>query len=227
MPEPLVDIVIADYLTPHLAEAAVESLPKMGVPYTVKVIDAYAEKLTYAEAINGGFEGGSAPFVLALNADVECRLSQVPIFDIFERLPEVAVVGPPQVNAIGMIVHGGIMGTNEMPVHRGWGDPESMHPEVFMPVVEDAVTVSGSVYYARRSVWDELGGFLETPHYFEETWFSYLARHRGHRVVFTGHGTWLHLWDSSPLTNEQKGERFAASQAIFRAACAKEGIACD
>lgn len=222
-----VDYAVSDYLTPDLARAAVASLTKSEINYTVRVIDAFASKLSYAEVMNGAFEESHAPIVCALNADVECRGSQQPILDIFDEFPDVAVVGPLQVNGRGIVVHGGIFGSNVAPVHRCWGEPVDFHPEL-RERIEDAVSVSGSVYYARRAVWDELGGFLETDMmYYEETFFSYLARHRGYRVVYTGEACWLHHWNSSPLTDQQKGERFEASRVIFRRACAREGIACD
>lgn len=220
--------MIVDWQTPELARHALASLHKSKIDYTARVFDAHAMKLSYSQAIHLGVKQGSAPIVCALNADVECKGSQRPVLDLFED-PEVAVVGPLQVDARGFIRHGGIFGTNEAPLHRGFGDPISKWDPPRAPLrrTEDAITVSGSVYYARRSVWDELGGFLDTPHYFEETWFSYLVRHRGHRVLYTGEVEWLHHWNSAPASDREKGEWFAESQAIFRAACAAEGIACD
>lgn len=218
--------MIVDYLTPQLARAAVESLRRSEVLYTAAIVDAHASEWSYSEAIHHGVRNGDAPIICALNADVECLSSQRPILDIFEEFPEVAAVGPLQTDLRGHVRHGGIFGTNEGPKHRWWGEPVEFC-EAPGDRIEDAVTISGSVYYARRSVWEELGGFLDTPHYFEETWFSYLARHRGHRVVYTPLGAWLHHWDSTPVSTEQKGELFKVSQAIFRSACAREGIACD
>lgn len=227
MPDVEVDYVIADYLTPEFAKAAVESLERSGLDYTATVIDAYNEGLSFSRAIHRGVAAGSAPIICALNADVECKGSQRPVLDLFEEFPDVAVVGPLQVNRTGIVVHGGILGRNEVPIHRYFNEPLVWHEPELRTRFEDAVTASGSVYYARRDVWEELGGFLDTPHYYEETWFSYLCRHRGYRVLYTGAVEWLHHWDSSPLTHEQKGAWFKESQAMFREACAAEGIACD
>lgn len=208
-----------------MARAAMGSLHKCEVDYTVRVIDAYAEKLSFSQAIHQGVAEGSSPIICALNADVECRGSQQSILDLFDD-PEVAVVGPLQVDQRGLVKHGGIVGSNEKPEHRGWNVPIDMQPEL-REITDDVVSVSGSVYYCRRSVWEELGGFLDTRLYYEETWLSYLARHRGYRVVFMGGVEWLHLWNSSPVDDMQKREWFLESQALFRRACAREGIACD
>jgi GT2 family glycosyltransferase len=222
---PKVDYVIADWQTPDLAKRAMASLSKSGIEYTARIIDAHLLGLSYSQAIHRGVAEGGAPIVCALNADVECRGSQQGILALFESDPSIAIIGPLQTDARGLVKHGGILGTNAAPEHRGWNESRELADGVTN--TEDAVTVSGSVLYARRSVWDELGGFLDTRHYYEETWFCYLARARGYRVVYTGVTDWLHHWNASPVDDMQKREWFLESQAVFRAACAAEGIECD
>lgn len=223
-----IDYVIADYKTPELAERAAATIEeRCGVEHTTVVIDAAETGESYSQAINRGVALGSGEVVCALNADVECLSPQWPVLELFGEDPRVAVVGPRQRDSMGLVRHAGIFGTNEMPAHRFWGVPLDT---VFDDCAErcvDCVTVSGSVYYARRETWEQLGGFLETPHYYEETWFSYLARHRGFRVVYTGAVTWLHHWARAPVDDPWKHARFAESRELFRAACAREGIVCD
>ena len=76
-----------------------------------------------------------------------------------------------------------------------------------------------------------LGAFLPTPHYYEETWCSYFARHRGYNVVYDGSVSIGHSWHaSSPKPGEGYSEadsKFKVSQEIFRKACDQLGIERD
>ena len=72
---------------------------------------------------------------------------------------------------------------------------------------------------------------LPTPHYYEETWCSYLARHRGYNVVYDGSVSIGHSWHaSSPKPGEgysHADAQFKVSQSIFRNACDQLGIERD
>jgi len=232
------DYIVVDWRTPELAERAINSIRENAdVWRSAWLIDAARDEMSYAQACHAGVDRSAeqarrdrepaAKIVCLCNADVECRESQEPVMDLFAAHPEVAVIGPRQVDSSGHVRHAGIVGTNTRPEHRFWGDLLDEVDERCREALLDCVTVSGSVYYCRRSVWNKLGGFLLSKHYYEETWLSYLARHRGHRVCYTGTTTWLHEWLSSPVEDEWLQEAFRESQATFREACAREGIKCD
>jgi hypothetical protein len=109
----------------------------------------------------------------------------------------------------------------------------------------NCVTVSGSAYFVRRDVWDDMtnnkqyrelypdaiGAFLPTPHYYEETWCSYFARHLGYNVVYDGSISIGHSWHaSSPKPGEgisNADKYFPISREIFRKACDHIGIERD
>jgi GT2 family glycosyltransferase len=222
----MIDVTVVDWDTPELAERCVASLDDPLIS-TITMIDAKARGWSYAESCNYGASLGSAPYVLLLNADTRRLESQQPIVDLFASDPSIGVIGPRQVDDEGRLTAAGIFGTNTRPEHRLWLAPLDEHDDETRDS-RDAVTVAGSVYFARRVVWDELGGFLETDRmYYEETFCSYAARHAGYRVVYTGSVTWEHLWDSSGLPTAEKVTLAARSRQIFRAACAERGIECD
>jgi glycosyl transferase family 2 len=234
-----VDYAIVDYDTPGLAKECVRSIERAytgsGVPYTATVRDAKSLEESYAQAVNRTLATGTAPYVCTLNADTVMPAYPQVIFDVFASDDRIAVVGPRQVDAEHRIRHAGVFGPNEKPRHRMWGEP--LTPENDAATAEfarDAAMVSGSVLFARRDVWEELGGFLETRHYFEDTAFCFLARHRGYRVVYTGALTWLHLYNQSmpsedgselaAANQEQKAQWFRESKQQFRKFCREHGI---
>lgn len=145
-----------------------------------------------------------------------------------------AVVAPLQVDSGGRVTHAGIFGTNDKPKHRGW---RSKHPDEYRDVLE-AVTVSGSAYFVDKRIWDKLavdnewqslypgieGCFLPTPHYYEETWYSYFARHRGYKVIYFGEAMMIHEWHKASPVGSVERSVMKTSQQMFRDACDKLGI---
>lgn len=151
-----------------------------------------------------------------------------------------AVVGPRQINQAGKITAGGVYGTLEYPSFDGrW---LALDRGQYNDVRDDCVNVSGSAYFVKRTVWDELtncpdylncpevaalkpiGAFLPTPHYYNETWTSYHAIKHGYKVVYYGPERMYHEWHrASPVGGF--GEKTAKeSLALFRAACDFHGI---
>lgn len=218
-----IDVCIVSYRTPELARSCHASLTDHR-SYFDRIVSIDADKcgVGYGQAVNDGLRGGTAEYVVALNADTRMLEPPDAILELFESDPRIAVVGPRQIDDSGHITHAGIFGRNEQPEHRYW--MEFDHGQGCEREL-DAITVSGSVYFARRSVWEEFGGFLETPRmFYEETFLSYLVRHAGYRVVYTGATTWEHQFAKSP--GVARGELAIKSREIFRAACAREGIEC-
>lgn len=219
----MLDVTIVDWGTPTLAARCAGSLDS-DLFTSIEIVDAKSRGWSYAHSVNTSLARGTAPYVLALNADTRMLEPPEAIVELFESDERIAVIGPRQVDAAGHVTHGGIFGRNDAPVFRCWQVPLT-ECERETADTRDAVTVSGSVYFARRSAWETLGGFLPTRFFYEETWLSYLARHRGWRVVYTGSTTWEHLFASSP--DVPRAELAAESRSMFRAACAREGILCD
>lgn len=206
------------------------------------MINSYTrnENIGYSAACNHLASMGSSDIICLLNADVWMSSSDVSlILDIFEKNEDIHILGPKQRDENGFITHAGIIGTNVNPRHRGWRehDPQDL---LFKDRIE-CVTVSGSAYFIRRSVWNSLmnnskyleifpnstGAFLPTPHYYEETWCSYFARHLGYNVVYDGSVSIGHSWHASSKVGGEADKNFSISREIFRKACDAFGIERD
>jgi len=205
-----------------------------------------SENLGYAEACNtvGDYfvnEIKSKSDIIGfLNCDVWLTNEDlIKIEEIFKANPDIHILGPKQRDEKGNIVHGGIVGTETAPKHRGWHvhDPDDTK---FKDQVE-CVTVSGSAYFMRRDVYEALdndeeyrglfpnikGPFLPTPHYYEETFVSYLARHRGYHVYYDGSVSIGHSWHASHEKGSEYDQLFSYSKSIFVKTCDALGIEHD
>jgi GT2 family glycosyltransferase len=202
------------------------------------------ENIGYSAACNQLASNSSAEIIGLLNADVWMSSSDlVAIYNIFDENPNIHILGPKQRDEQGFITHAGIVGENTAPRHRGWREHDPN--DVLYKDRINCVTISGSAYFIRRSVWDSLtnhpdyrelypaaiGAFLPTPHYYEETWCSYFARHLGYNIVYDGSVSIGHSWHaSSPKPGEgysHADAQFQVSREIFRKACDHIGIPRD
>jgi GT2 family glycosyltransferase len=198
----------------------------------------------YSAACNDMAANTKSDIIGLLNGDVWLSNNDVlNIVKIFDENPDIHILGPKQRDENGYITHAGIIGSNTKPKHRGWRDydPED---KLYRDRI-NCVTISGSAYFVRRNVWESLlnnpgykkqfphakGAFLPTPHYYEETFCSYHARHLGYNVVYDGTVSIGHSWHaSSPKPGEGYSEAdrmFAFSRKIFRQACDNLGIEHD
>lgn len=152
------------------------------------------------------------------------------------------VLGPRQVDTKGRFTHAGIFGTQHKPKIRDWHRYDrGQHTDI-----EPAVTVSGSAYFVKRDCWDELttctrfqrscaelgvkspdGGFLPTPHYYEETWCSYHAFAHDWDVLYYGPVTLIHEWHQASPSGGWADKQMPKSRAMFRKACDDHGISHD
>lgn len=202
------------------------------------------DNIGYSAACNQLAADSTGEIIGLLNADVWMTTEDiVNIEKVFNDNPDIHILGPKQRDENGFITHAGIIGSNTQPRHRGWRnyDPSDV---LFRDRVE-CVTVSGSAYFIKRDVWNALwndpeyraiypdatGAFLPTPHYYEETWCSYFARHRGYKIYYDGSVSIGHSWhSSSPKPGEGFSEadaKFPISREIFRKACDIIGIERD
>ena len=198
----------------------------------------------YSSAINMMASKSTAEIIGVLNGDVWMTSEDcLNIEKIFANNPDVHILGPKQRDEKGFITHAGIIGTNTAPKHRGWREHDPS--DVLYKDQIECVTVSGSAYFVRRDVWedmtnnkqyreiflDAIGAFLPTPHYYEETWCSYFARHLGYNVIYDGSVSIGHSWHAStPKPGEgisQADRYFPISREIFRKACDHIGIERD
>lgn len=198
------------------------------------------DNIGYSGACNQLAGEGSSDIIALLNADVwMTSASMVRAQQIFDENPDIHILGPKQRDENGLITHAGIVGTNTAPAHRGWRQSD-FDDQLYKDRVP-CVTVSGSAYFIRREVWDTLtnhpkykemypgatGAFLPTPHYYEETWCSYFARHLGYNVVYDGTVSIGHSWHKSSPVGGEADSKFKESQGIFRKACDYIGIERD
>jgi GT2 family glycosyltransferase len=202
------------------------------------------ENIGYSAACNMMASDSSSDVIGLLNADTWFTANDISdINDIFNFNSDIHILGPKQRDEYGYITHAGIIGTNVHPRHRGWREHDP-YDLLYRDRIE-CVTISGSAYFIRRDVWnaltndpqyrsiypDAVGAFLPTPHYYEETWCSYFARHRGYNVVYDGSVSIGHSWHaSSPKPGEGYSEAdsmFPVSREIFRNACDSIGIERD
>lgn len=161
----------------------------------------------YAGACNFASASAIHDTIAFFNADTELHATTLQdCYDLLHSNDSYGVVGPMQVNSEGRITHAGIFGSNTNPSLRGW---MSRNISRYTDVRDDAVSVSGSAYFIKRSVWDKIenllkqiypdveGAMLPTQHYYEETFVSYMARHLGYKVVYAGNTMMSHEWNQS------------------------------
>jgi GT2 family glycosyltransferase len=202
------------------------------------------KNIGYSAAANMMVANSKSDIVAILNADVWFTSSDIiKIQNLFDENPDMHIFGPKQRDEHGFITHAGIVGTNTSPKHRGWKEHDPS--DILYKDRVECVTVSGSAYFVRRDVWNDLtnhpkyremypnatGAFLPTPHYYEETWCSYFARHLGYNVFYDGSISIGHSWHaSSPKPGEgysHADAQFPVSREIFRKACDYIGIERD
>lgn len=200
------------------------------------------DNIGYSRAVNHLASLGSGPYIGVLNADVWLDGKAVQaIKHSFEAHPEQAIMGPKQMDENHIIRFGGIFwgkGPHKL-VHRGWNELD--YSDVLYHDRVECATVSGSAYFVRRSVWDEMahcpdfkrscpeaeGAFLVTKHYFEETYLSMHAAHHGHKIFYDGTVPTIgHTWNAStPGENRGKLTNYMVeSREIYKKACAEHGI---
>lgn len=197
------------------------------------------DNIGYARAVNDAASRGVADTLAIFNAD--CKLTDGLLTACSEKLwstPGVGILGPRQVDERNRFTHAGIFGDLQRLAHRGWLEQDRGQ----YSDTRDAVTISGSAYFIKRDVWDELttcptyqrvapdatGAFLPTQHYYEETWCSYHAQAHGHRVLYYGAVSMIHKWHkASPVAGIAEQKWMSESREYFREACDHHGITHD
>lgn len=239
-----IDVVVINYKTPALLQDFIASLvqfmPSLPINCTIFNVAPdyesyrYAElckkvgithlwnpvNIGYASAVNQAVAEMNRECIAIFNADTYFTSNILDnCFDQLMSHDDWGIVGPKQVNEENQITSGGVIGDNQNPSLRWWRQPDSKDKSI---VDENCLSVSGSAYLIKRSLWDEIfsnehyiqahqrvfgeppvGAFPSTSHYFEETACSYIARSLGYKVVFLGTEKMVHLWHQASEVGSQ------------------------
>jgi GT2 family glycosyltransferase len=255
------DVVVIDYRTPDLLKDFVDSYAEHSWPgctLTVADVDpvsgqtkqlaadyvasyiGFDRNVGYGRACNESvtLTDGEGEVILLANADTRLSSGLIECVQALMTFENWGALGPRQVNEVNQIVHAGIVGHERSPHPRAWNEIDyGQHSYID----EDVLSISGSLYFIKRTVWNLLtncelyrdyqpdanGPLLETPHYFEETWCSYHMRAHGYRTVFYGPVQMIHLWHKASPHGGWADQQFRTSQHMHRTACAAHGIICE
>lgn len=205
----------------------------------------FGANIGYSLAVNRLASYGDNDIIGIFNADVVVGPGVLQsCCEALRANPSWGILGPRSVDSSGRITHAGVFGSPSKPQHRGWKSRDSSK---YLDV-KSAVTVSGSAYFVKRSVWEELalcpiyqeacaviyeeperscpsGAFLPTDHYYEETFCSYHARSHGYDVVYYGPECVIHEWHKSSKVGDPATDgKMDKSRGEFRIACDLHGI---
>lgn len=190
----------------------------------------FDENVGYARACNAGAKGGPNDVILLANADTLLTDGLITCYNALNSWEDWGILGPRQVNMQGVITAGGILGPVHSPRQRGWNEPDMGQ---YSDILDDVYSVSGSLYFIKRKVWEELrdcevmqalypdieGAFIPTPHYFEETTCSRHAVAHGYRCVYYGPVQMVHHWHAASPHGGWADQQFNTSLIMHRNFC--------
>lgn len=200
----------------------------------------FADNIGYNRAVNRVGSRGVHEFIAVFNADVVLRPGALDqLVAALRDHPDWGVVGPRQVDDQGLLTAPGIFGTPQAPQWRCW--KESGADGRYSDVRDDCVTVLGSAFVMRRSVWEQLtrcelyrdiaptalGPMLPCAHYYGETAAMYHAVAHAWKLGYLGTTTIVHKWHRASIVGGHGEQHWDVDQAFFRRFCAHHGIACD
>lgn len=196
---------------------------------------ALYDNVGFARACNRGAKLSSGRNIGFFNADTKFLDAICPDYCsmYLDGNPDVGAVGPMQIDSKSRLTHAGFIGNEKTMKARAWLSP---HPRQYR-VEDEVVSVSGSAYFTRRSTWDEMtecslyrevapdaeGAFLPTPHFFEETYYSYHLRGHGYKIMYLGSVKMIHEWHKSSPVGSQKAN-YQISKKLFDEACQVHGL---
>jgi GT2 family glycosyltransferase len=254
-----VDVVVVNYHTPDLLLDFINSYHWArfeGCTLTVVDVDTGAgnsvaveerdmvtigvhDNIGYARACNQGALNGENDVILLANADTLLKPGGLKeCHDALISVDDWGVLGPRQVGRHNQITAGGIFGTDTNIGQRGWNEPDNGQ---YSDIRDDAKSVSGSLYFIKRKLWEELtncpsyqeftggaqGAFLPTNFYYEETACSYHARAHGYKIVYYGPVQMIHYWHQSHPHGDWADMQAESSKQMMRAFCRAHGIVCE
>lgn len=251
---PGIDLIVVDYRSPHDLQHFLHSVLKYppAVPWTLTIVNVepteedirvaksfptpvnyieFEENVGYARAVNRAATLGSSETLVAFNADTRLTEDVITVcHKVLHSNAKWGILGPRQIDNEGRITAGGFF-----PQERGFHHRNS---EQYADIRDDATTVSGSAYFIKRTVWDELttcpiyrehypeaeGAFLPTPLYYEETWCSHHATKHGYQSVYYGPATMIHEWNRAARGSAYAKRSLQISRQMFKEACETHNI---
>lgn len=173
--------------------------------------------LGYGTALNRAFAMGNAPYLLALNSDLE-----FPHADWLDKLvaymnenPDVGVVAPLLLNQDQRIGGAGVIGTVSKREIRWWMEPYDKHRAALL-TPKECISVCGACMLMRRTAFEDCQGFDENYFfYFEETHLHRLMRVYDWKIVFYPQSKVTHHWNQSPNPGNIKQKYFKDSNEHF------------
>lgn len=202
----------------------------------------FNENIGYARAINKMAAETNNDVLCAVNADTWFTTKHVKeVVGFLTKNPNVAITGPKQIDEKCRIRHAGIYWSGikgHHPVHMGWARPDPN--DLMYKEDHPCWTVSGSIYYVRRSVWNAIAQYepyhklglnpdgQALPHFelfYEETMVSQLAHHLGYEVWYNGTSeTAGHTWSGSKTDQSRLNALSAQSRQQYINLCDTLGI---
>jgi GT2 family glycosyltransferase len=192
--------------------------------------------LGYALSCNYGAYMSDSDHLAFFNADTKFNNSYCVDYcvNFLDENESVGIVGPLQYDLSNKVTHAGIFGSLDKPRHNAWRSNDLASARFN----RQAVTVSGSAFFIKRSVWAELtnceiyrnhfpdviGAFLPTQHYYEETGCAYHAQAHGYEVWYTGEAEMIHHWHKSSPVGSSVDSKMLEAKKIFVDFCEVHGI---
>ena len=140
------------------------------------------------------------------------------LVEFLEDHPKAALVGPKQMDSKRQVTAGGIGGTMEKPLHRFW-HAKDLENTIARDTIQSP-TVAGSAILIRAEVFYELGGMLESKHYYSETWLCYHAQAHGYETWYYGQPWMIHEWHQSSRVGSAMTEgHMKDDRELFRKMC--------
>ena len=215
----------------------VNALPKLFKQVYDHTAMGFTENVGYARACNAGAHRGHNDVILLANADTLLSDGLRECHDALMAHEDWGILGPRQTNEQNLITAGGIFGTETSIGQRGWNQQDAGQ----FNAVEEAMSVSGSLYFIKRKVWDELtqcqymqdmfpgieGAFIPTQHYYEETCCSYHARNHGYKCIFYGPVKMTHYWHKASAIGGYAEQQVEPSKRLMREFLGSHGIPCE
>ena len=194
------------------------------------------ENIGYGKAVNLGATFGRNDVILIANADTQLTADFEFCYEALTLRDDWGALSPRQTDEGGKITHGGIFSYGAMLHHqRAWHEVDRGQCS---DVRDDASMIGGALCFVKRSIWEMLtecpfyqayqpgvrGAFLETTHYFEDTWFSDHLLAHGYRCVFYGPARMHHFWHRASAHGGWADQQFQPSLAKYREACLAHNI---
>jgi len=174
------------------------------------------KNIGFGKAHNAGFKSSRGKYILFLNPDTQILPGALQaMLDVFEKDHSVGLAGPLLVGAAGKI-QPDCFGTRKTPLsplkRKIFGfDEQRSGARTF-----ETDWISGGAMFARRDVFDKLGGFDERFFmYFEDVDLCYRAKQLGHKIAVNSDARIFHESGKSFESEREKKRHYYASQNYY------------